>query len=84
MNCSPPGSSVHEISQARILEWIAIPFSSQLRDQTWVSCIAGRFFTISATKETINLCKNLKETFLNKGEINYEYLDWLWKTETLG
>ena len=49
MDCSLPGSSVHGISQARILEWIAISFSresSQLRDQTCVSCIAGRFFTI--------------------------------------
>ena len=46
---SPPGSSVHEILQARILEWIAIPFSresSQTRDQTHVSSIAGRFFAI--------------------------------------
>ena len=36
MNCSPPGSSVHEILQVRILEWVAIPFSrapSQPRDQ---------------------------------------------------
>ena len=49
MDCRPPESSVHEILQARILEWVAIPFfrvSSQLRDPTWVSCIAGRFFTI--------------------------------------
>ena len=48
MDCSPPGFSVHGILQARILEWIAIPFSrgtSQPRDQTLVSCIAGRFFT---------------------------------------
>ena len=54
MNCSPPGSSVHGILWARILEWVAIPFSrrsSQFRDQTWVSCIAGRFFTIWATRE---------------------------------
>ena len=46
-----PGSSVHGILQARILEWVAIPFcrgSSWPRDQTWVSCIAGRFFTIWA------------------------------------
>ena len=45
----PPGSSVHEILQARILEWIAISFSrgsSLPRDQTWVSCIVGRCFTI--------------------------------------
>jgi len=49
MGCSPPGSSVHGILQVRILEWAAIPFcraSSQSRDQTQVSCIAGRFFTI--------------------------------------
>ena len=54
MNCSPPGSSVSGILQARILEWVAIPFSrgsSQPRDWTWVSCIAGRFFTIWATRE---------------------------------
>ena len=43
--CGPPGSSVHGILQARILEWIAVSFSrgsSQPRDQTRVSCIAGR------------------------------------------
>ena len=40
MDCSTPGSSVHEISQARILEWVAIPLS---RDQTCVSCIAGGY-----------------------------------------
>ena len=52
MDCSPPGSSVHEIFQARILEWIAISFSggsSHPRDRTWVSCTAGRFFTDWAT-----------------------------------
>ena len=49
--CSPPGSSVHGISQARILEWVVISFSrgsSPPRDQTCVSCnscTAGRFFT---------------------------------------
>ena len=45
---SPPGSSVHRILQARILEWVAIRFSkgsSQPRDRIWVSHIAGRFFT---------------------------------------
>ena len=47
VDCSPPGSSVHGILQARILEWVAIPFSresSPSRDQTWVSYITGRFF----------------------------------------
>ena len=46
---SPPGSSVHGIHQARILEWVAMSFSkgsSQPSDQTWVSYIAGGFFTI--------------------------------------
>ena len=45
INCSPPGSSIHGILQARILEWVAIPFSrgsSQPRDWTQVSRIAGR------------------------------------------
>ena len=49
MSCSLPGSSVHGILQARILEWVAIPFSrgsSQPRDGTQVSHIAGVFFTV--------------------------------------
>ena len=48
MDGSPPGSSVHGISQARILEWVAISFSrgpSQPRDQILISCLAGGFFT---------------------------------------
>ena len=54
MDCSPLGSSMHGISQAKILEWVVISFSrgsSRLRDQTQVSCIAGRFFTFWATGE---------------------------------
>ena len=54
MDCSPPGSSVHEIFQARILEWVTISFcrgSSQPRDRTQVSCTTGRFFTDWATRE---------------------------------
>ena len=46
--------TVHEILQARILEWLAVPFFrgySQPRDGTQVSCIAGRFFTSWATRE---------------------------------
>ena len=49
MNCSPLGSSIHGILQARILEWITISFSResfQPRDQTRISCIASRFFTV--------------------------------------
>ena len=51
MDCSP-GSSVHGILQAKILEWVALPYSrgsSWPRDQTWVSHFAGRFFTTRAT-----------------------------------
>ena len=50
LDCSPPGSSVYGILQARILEWVAIPFSrgsSWPRDPTQVSCIAGRFWATS-------------------------------------
>ena len=53
MDCSPSGSSVHGIPQARILEWVAIPFSRGFprpRDCTRLSCIAGRYFTVWATK----------------------------------
>ena len=49
MDSSLPGSSVHEILQARILEWVAVSFSrgsSQPKDQTQASGIARRFFTI--------------------------------------
>ena len=52
-DCSQPGSSIHGIVQTTVLEWVAISFSrgsSQPRDQTWVSHIAGRLFTIWATK----------------------------------
>ena len=51
---SPPGSSVHGILQARILGWVAIFFSrgsSWFKDQTQVSCMSGRFFTVWATRE---------------------------------
>ena len=57
LDCSLPGSSVHGILQARILEWVTVHFSrgsSQPRDQTQVSCIAGRFYTIWATREAQN------------------------------
>ena len=55
MDCNLSGCSVHGIFQARVLEWIAISFSrgsSRPRNRTWVSCIAGRHFTIWATRET--------------------------------
>ena len=61
--CDPIDHTVHEILQARILEWVAVPFSrgfSQPRDWTQVSHIAGRFFTkwaireVNASLNTIN------------------------------
>ena len=58
MDCSPPGSSVHGILQARIVEWVAYPFSrasSQPKDWTQVFCIAGGFFTSWATREAHSL-----------------------------
>ena len=56
MDCSLPGFSVHGILQARILQWVAMPFSrgsSPSRDWIQVSCTAGRFFTISATRGSL-------------------------------
>ena len=56
MVCSPLGSSIHRILQARILGWVAISFSSgssQPGDWTWVSCFVGRFFINWATTGSI-------------------------------
>ena len=58
MDCGPPGFSVHGISQARILKWVAISFftgSSPPRDWTWVSCFTGRFFTNWATRAALSI-----------------------------
>ena len=68
MDYSSPGSSVHGILQVRVLEWVAIPFSrgsSKPRYQTWVSCIAGRFFTDWATGEApvSNYTYDIETTF---------------------
>ena len=64
MDCSPPGSSVLGIFQVRILESVAMPLSrgsSWVRDRTQVSHIAGRFFTIWATREAQHLNENESE-----------------------
>ena len=54
MDCSLPGSSVHGILQARILEWVPVSRGSfQPRDQTQISHIAGRIFTFWATREAL-------------------------------
>ena len=58
IDCSPPGSSVHGILQARTLEWVAISFSrvsSQPRDGTQVSCIVGRVdYKLALSKNVAN------------------------------
>ena len=78
MDCSPPGSSVRGILQARILEWVAISFSrgsSQHRDQTWVLCIAGRFFSPSEPPgkpiSTLFQFKKQKQKLLNLSAAAY-------------
>ena len=58
MDSSLSGSSVHVILQARYWSGMPIPFSRgsfQSRDRTWISHIAGRFFTVWATREDPNL-----------------------------
>ena len=65
MDYSPPGSSVHGISQARILEWVAISSStgsSPHRDQTWMSCLAGRFFTTGSPGKPMRCLLQILET----------------------
>ena len=80
MDCSLPGSSTHGIFQARILECVVISFSrgfSQPRDWTRVSCIAGRRFTIWATREVYSIiCFNVtqgKSIFLKKYCLGYHF-----------
>ena len=75
MDCSLPGSSVHGIFQAIVLEWIAISFSrgsSQPRDWTRVSRIVDRCFTLWATREVQVLCMddNKKSLKLKKKKRN--------------
>ena len=86
MGCSPPGSSVHGFLQARILEWVAIPFSrrsSQSKDWTLVFHIASRFFTIWATREALiqlrAALKKKKKVFLSCSILIWSDLIWsLW------
>ena len=57
MDGNPPASSVCEISQVRIMEWVAISFSGgspQPKDWTRVSCLAGVFFTTESPGMPLN------------------------------
>ena len=86
MDCSPPGSSVHEIFQARILEWVTISFSrgsSQPRDRTQVSCTAGRFFTNWATREAHSKYKTGFEVRKSLSQIPFHYLISVYSTKHL-
>ena len=72
MDCSPLDSSVHRILQARILEWVAIPVpsgSSQPRNRTPVSCLAGRFFILWAPREAqeVSTSKGFKVVVMGSG-----------------
>ena len=74
MGCSPPGSSVHRILQARISEWVAIPFSrrsSQPRDRTWVSCIRQILHHLGHQECPKRSCEG------SKGLIYIVIIDWL-------
>ena len=65
MDCSPPGSFVHGMSQTRIMEWVAISFfrgSSQLRGWTYISCLAGGFYYHWGTRVNISLNLPNKKT----------------------
>ena len=82
MDGSLPSSSVRGILQARTLEWVAFPFSggsSQPRDHTWVSWIAGKFFIIWATRETQKPNRKLRERQQCK-----KWTPWMKTEEHLG
>ena len=70
MACSPPDSPVHRFLQARILEWVGVPFSRgsyRPRDWTQISCIEGEFFTLWATLNG-TLVQNWERSIFPKGD----------------
>ena len=90
MDHSPPGSSVYRISQARILEWVAILFSRlspPTRDWTQVSCSTGRVFTIWTTRPCI-ICQERyfllwSHLMCGLSVMESSYLDYMWKRKCL-
>ena len=85
IDCSPPGSSVHGLLQARILEWVAIPFSrgsSWPKDQTQVSCIAGGFFTVWATL-TFYRMVNSEQLYANEKNNGKKKVSFIFKKRTV-
>ena len=87
MDCSLPGSSVHWISQARIMEWYVISFSRESyrpRDWTQVSCLAGRLFTNWATvgsplSRPVNLENSAMGTGMEKVGFHSNHREKQWK-----
>ena len=76
MDCSLPGSYVHGILQARILEWVAVPFSRgsfQPRDQTQVSHIADSLLSEPPGKPNSSICYDKNKFILEK---NTTFLAW--------
>ena len=88
LNCSPPGSFIHRISPARILEWVPISFSkgsSWPRNPThfsWVSCIAGGFFITKPPGKPLmyaNRMQTSKNSLQNNVSLSYKinvYRTW--------
>ena len=86
VDCSPPGSSVHGIFQARVLEWVAISFSRESswpRAQTWVSCTASRVFTTWAIREArislYHFPNSLQALEVIISSSFYHWGHWKWK-----
>ena len=78
--CDPMDYTVHGILQARILEWVAVPFSrgsSQPRDQIQVSHIAGGFFTSQATRKAIVLQHTYHQIFCMCVCVNIYIQAWI-------
>ena len=72
MDCSPPGSPIHGIFHARILEWVAISFSRESswpRDQTYILCIAHEFFTTEPPGRPINRSSILKHVWCTENSL---------------
>ena len=79
IDCSPPGSSVHGISQARILEWVSMPSSrgsSWPRNPTCISCTAGGFFTAEPLGKPLLYRVLQKNTFVTQWQRSEKKNGW--------
>ena len=79
LDCSPPGSSVHGTLQARILKWVAFPFSrgsSQPWYWIWVSCVTGRFFLSLSHHFFYHLVPSLEICNLAFCKVYFSFVGW--------